>query len=127
MRELTAIAGLAFLFVFGIAVLWGVHAGYREYNRYQNVAEAKNEIEINRKIIDQTEQKVAIEQQKAQVRIEEAHGISESQRIIDESLTDNYLTYLAIQAQMEMADSPNNTTIYIPSGNNAIPFVRGIE
>lgn len=43
--------------------------------------------------------------------------------IINATLTENDLPREAIQAQQEMASSPNHTTAYIPMGNNGIPIV----
>ncbi len=59
----------------------------------------------------------------AEIRIEEAKGIAEAQRIINATLTSNYLQHEAIQAQRTMANSPNHTTVYIPVGSNGIPIV----
>ena len=50
----------------------------------------------------------------AEIRVEEAKGIAEAQRIINATLTTNYLQHEAIQAQKTMASSPNHTTVYIP-------------
>ncbi len=63
----------------------------------------------------------------AEIRIEEAKGIAEAQRIINSTLTANYLQHEAIQAQKEMAGSPNHTTVYIPVGPNGIPLVYTIK
>jgi regulator of protease activity HflC (stomatin/prohibitin superfamily) len=59
----------------------------------------------------------------AEIRIEEAKGIAEAQRIINSTLTANYLQHEAIQAQLRMAESPNHTTVYIPVGHNGMPLV----
>ena len=95
--------------------------------RYQYILNAQNAVLVNEIIIHQQEQLISVEQKKAQIRIEEAKGIADSQRIIDSSLTTNYLQYLAIQAQQRMADSRNHTTVYIPSGANGIPLVKTVE
>ena len=63
----------------------------------------------------------------AEIRIEEAKGIAEAQRIINATLTPNYLQHEAIGAQLEMASSPNHTTVYIPVGNNGLPLVHTPE
>ena len=68
-----------------------------------------------------------IEEKNAQIRITEAKGIAKAQKIIDKSLTRNYLQYEAIKAQKEMSKSPNHTTIYIPVGNNGIPLMENIK
>jgi hypothetical protein len=104
-------------------VLWGVPV----YNRYQTRANEANKILVNELQIRQTEQLVQVERQKAQIRIVDAQGIAESQRIINATLTDRYLQHEAIQAQLQMANSPNHTTIYIPSGNNGIPLVKTVD
>ncbi len=67
------------------------------------------------------------ERQEAERRVIEAEGISKAQEIINETLTQAYLQHEAIQAQMQMANSPNHTTVYIPSGDNGIPLVRVME
>ena len=56
----------------------------------------------------------------AEAEVLRAGGASKSAQIIGKGLEANphYLQYLAIQAQMQMADSPNHTTVYIPSGAN---------
>ncbi len=117
-------SSLAVVFLIGACFL--LIAGGKSFARYQKRADARNQVEVNRIRIEQTEQLVEIERQQAQVKIAEAEGIAEAQRIIDESLTPEYLTYFAIQAQMKMADSPNHTTVYIPVGNNGIPFVQNL-
>jgi uncharacterized iron-regulated membrane protein len=104
-------------------LLWGVPV----YNRYQTRANEANKIQVNELQIQQTEQLVQVERQKAQIRIVDAQGIAESQRIINATLTDRYLQHEAIQAQLQMANSPNHTTIYIPSGNNGIPLVKTVD
>jgi regulator of protease activity HflC (stomatin/prohibitin superfamily) len=63
----------------------------------------------------------------AEIKIEEAKGIAEAQKIINATLTSNYLQHEAIQAQLKMADSPNHTTVYIPSGANGIPLVKMLK
>jgi len=64
-----------------------------------------------------------IAQRDAEIKIEEAKGIAEAQKIINETLTTNYLQHEAIKAQEKMAGSPNHTTVYIPVGANGIPVV----
>ncbi|NOQ34443.1 MAG: lipoprotein [Methylococcaceae bacterium] len=69
----------------------------------------------------ETQKAIAIKD--AEIRIEEAKGIAAAQKIINETLTANYLQHEAINAQLKMAVSPNHTTVYIPSGKNGIPLV----
>lgn len=113
-----------------IAVLVLVFAlmfGWPVYARYQAREDANNTIYLNELEAKATQQKIANETQKAQIRVEEAKGISESQAIINKSLTGNYLQYLAIQAQEKMANSQNHTQVYVPSGQNGIPLVFGAD
>ena len=94
-------------------------------------------IDFPEKIVSEIENRVALEEKEkamdirnkiaekeANVRITEAKGIAKAQRIIDKSLTTNYLQYEAIKAQKEMANSPNHTTVYIPVGENGIPIMK---
>ncbi len=127
LRARVAMRGLGVLAVFAVGVLalllWGVPV----YNRYQTRANEANKILVNELQIRQTEQLVQVEKQKAQIRIVEAEGIARSQEIINATLTDRYLQHEAIQSQQQMANSPNHTTIYIPSGNNGIPLVKTVD
>jgi len=110
-----------------VGVIWAVFFGGKIYSRYQLRMDAENEVAINEIKIKQQEQLIQVEKQKAEIRIVEAGGIAESQKIINSSLTNNYLQYLAIQAQEKMAGSPNHTQIYIPVGTNGIPLIKTIE
>jgi hypothetical protein len=112
-----ALAAIAFLIVIAA---WAIPS----YARYQARQDAANQIQLNALRIQQTAQLVEVEKQKADIKITEAYGIAKSQEIINATLTDKYLQHEAIQAQEKMADSPNHTTIYIPSGQNGIPIVR---
>ena len=110
-----------------VGVVSGLAFGLPEFFRYQVRADASNEVQVNEIRIKQQEQLIQVEKQKAQIRVEEAKGISEAQGIINTSLTDRYLQHEAIQAQVKMAGSPNHTQIYIPVGTNGIPLVKTIE
>lgn len=119
--------GIVGLAVFSVMIALGLCYGIPSFFRYQTLAGERNEITVNEIRIQQQEQLIQVERQKAQIRVEEAKGISESQKIIDSSLTVNYLQYLAIKAQEHMAGSPNHTQIYIPVGNNGIPIVKNLD
>ena len=109
-----------------VAVL-GLAFGVPAFGRYQTRQEAKNEVSVNEIRIKQQEQLIQVEKQKAEIRVQEANGISAAQKIINATLTDQYLQHEAIQAQEKMAGSPNHTQIYIPVGNNGIPLVKTIN
>jgi len=121
------VRGVRFLVVGIVAVIALMMWGLPVYNRYQTRANEANTILVNELRIQQTEQLVQVERQKAQIRIVDAEGIARSQQIINATLTDRYLQHEAIQAQSQMANSPNHTTIYIPSGNNGIPLVKTVD
>jgi regulator of protease activity HflC (stomatin/prohibitin superfamily) len=84
-------------------------------------AKIAKETELERKNFE-----IEIATKEAQVRVEEAKGIAESQRIINTSLTPFYLQHEAIQAQVSTANSPNHSTVYIPVGTNGLPLVKTI-
>jgi hypothetical protein len=113
--------------IIGVVLIGGLAFGVPAFNRYQNRQEASNQVSINEIKIRQQEQLIQVEKQKAEIRIVEAGGIAESQRIINATLTDKYLQHEAIQAQESLANSPNHTTIYIPSGQNGIPLVKTVD
>ena len=69
-----------------------------------------------------TQRDIAIKD--AEIRVEEAKGIAKAQKIINTTLTSNYLQHEAINAQLKMAESPNHTTVYIPVGTNGLPLVK---
>ncbi len=105
-----------------VGLLWGVPV----YSRYQTRQDAQNQVAVNTIIIQQQEQNIQVEKQKAQIRVVDAEGIAQAQSIISKSLTDAYLQYLAIDAQKAMANGQNHTEVYIPVGTNGIPLVKTI-
>ncbi len=84
-----------------------------EYTRQVAVEEARAELDSS-KLLREAE-------------VERAKGAAEAMAIIKEGIDSAYLEYLAIQAQTKMADSPNHTTVYIPSGEQGIPLIREVE
>ena len=88
------------------------------------VAKAVEKKLAARQLLEEKETQKQIAQRDAEIRIEEAKGIAQAQEIINSTLTANYLQHEAIEAQLEMASSPNHTTVYIPVGNNGIPLVH---
>lgn len=120
-------AGVAMIGAAIVAVILVLAFGIPWFHRYQRVMNAHNEIAVNTMRAQQTAQLVQVEKQKAEIKIVEAHGIAEAQKIINATLTDRYLQHEAIQAQEKMAESPNHTTIYIPSGANGIPIIKTLE
>jgi hypothetical protein len=116
------LAGIA---IFGMVtmILFGLGFGIKSYARYQKRADAQNQVAVNEIQIRQTKQLVEVQKQKALIKIAEAHGIEEAQRIINNTLTPLYLQHEAIQAQ----ESQSNKIIYVPSGNQGIPIVNAVN
>jgi hypothetical protein len=109
------------LAIIGLGINYLAH-GLRNYGRGQKLADARNQVLINEIQIQQTHQLVQVQQQKAQIKVAEANGIAEAQRIINGTLTPLYLQHEAIQAQ----ESQSNKIIYVPSGNQGIPLVQTV-
>lgn len=75
----------------------------------------------------QRETQVKITEKDAEIKVIEARGIARAQEIINNTLTPYYLQHEAIEAQLKMAKSPNNTIIYVPvSPNTGIPLVQQV-
>ncbi len=91
------------------------------------VTEAVEKKLAAKQLLDEKETQREIAKKDAEIRIEEARGIAEAQKIINSTLTQNYLQHEAINAQLKMAASPNHTTVYIPSGANGIPLVENLK
>lgn len=87
---------------------------------------------INRKLkrqqeIEERQYSLKIAEKDRQIRIVEAKGVADAQRIINRTLTFSYLQYMAIKAQEKMAKSPNHTTVYIPVGPNGMPVIKMLK
>ncbi len=106
-----------------VSLIVGVMFLFPMYTRGQRLLNENNQTQVNDIMIAQTEQLVKVQKQKAQIKIEEAKGIAEAQRIINGTLTPLYLQHEAIEAQIANAAGNNHTVVYIPSGNNGIPLV----
>jgi regulator of protease activity HflC (stomatin/prohibitin superfamily) len=91
------------------------------------VTEAVEKKLAAKQLLDEKVTQREIAKKDAEIRIEEAKGIAEAQKIINSTLSKNYLQHEAIQAQLKMASSPNHTTVYIPSGQNGIPIVETLK
>jgi hypothetical protein len=76
--------------------------------------------------LQQMDSKLQIAQKNAKIKVAEATGIAEAQRIISGTLTPAYLTHEAIQNQEKVIDSKTATVIYIPVGANGIPMVNNV-
>jgi len=111
-----------------IVSLFVVIPHYRVWMQGKRGEAALAEAEYDRRVAireAEAEHEAAVFLRKAEV--ERAMGVAEAMEIIQKQLDDNYLMYRSIMAQKKMADSPNHTTVYIPSGNMGIPLIRNVE
>jgi regulator of protease activity HflC (stomatin/prohibitin superfamily) len=66
--------------------------------------------------------------QQAQIRVVEAQGLADSQKIIQSTLTPAYLQYEYIKALQATVNSPNHSTLVLPFDKNLTPqFVLPAE
>jgi hypothetical protein len=91
------------------------------------VADAVAQKLATTQVLERTQIEIDVAQAQAKKRVVEANGIAESMRIINESLTSQYLQHEAIEAQKAMVNSPNHTTIYIPVGPMGVPVVETVQ
>jgi regulator of protease activity HflC (stomatin/prohibitin superfamily) len=73
--------------------------------------------------LERKKTEIEIAKQEASKRLVESEAIAKSMDIINQRLTPAYIQYEAIKAQKDMVNSPNHTTIYIPSGPMGVPIV----
>ncbi|MBC8313001.1 MAG: prohibitin family protein [Candidatus Cloacimonetes bacterium] len=57
-------------------------------------------------------------------KIIEAEGIKKANKTIAEGLTERYLKWYQIDMMKKLIDSPNNTIIFIPMGQNITPIIN---
>lgn len=102
------------------AVLVGIAAGTKSFNRYQKRADATNNVKVTEIQIHNQEQRVKIAQQKAEIRYVDATGIRRAQDAISQTLTPLYVQHEMIQALRESGA----TTVYIPTDpSSGLPVV----
>lgn len=113
-----------------VAVLVGIVAGFKSFNRAQKRADANNQVKVTSIYVKRTQQEArritarnAIVEAQAQQRVIEAHGIREAQDLIAATLTPLYVQHEAIQAQLK---SPSEK-VYIPVGSQGVPLVADIS
>ncbi len=78
----------------------------------------------NQKKLEAMEVQTQIAQKEAEIKVTEARGISESNRIIAGSLTREYLQHEANQALLKFAESDNTSTVIVPAGMNISPLIN---
>jgi regulator of protease activity HflC (stomatin/prohibitin superfamily) len=78
----------------------------------------------NQKKLEAMEVQTQIAEKEAQIKVTEARGISESNRIISGSLTREYLQHEANQALLKFAESGNSSTVVVPAGMTVTPLLN---
>lgn len=116
-----------------IAAIFGFLAFGKSYSRHQKLADAKNNVKVTQIKVSQAKQQAQINyaqipatKAEAEKRYQESIGIRRAQDEISKTLTPLYVQHEAIQAQRASINSPNHTEVYIPSGNNGVPLVKGV-
>jgi len=117
--------------VLAVLLLVGGCGGYKEFNRYQKRADAKNRTLVVKQEIKTAQQQAevvhaqnAAVRAKAEQRVIEAEGIRKAQDLISKTLTPLYVQHEAIKAQEN--DRQGDRT-YIPVGPQGVPLVAPVD
>jgi regulator of protease activity HflC (stomatin/prohibitin superfamily) len=128
------VIGISVIMLLVILVIGGLMVGIPHYRVYVQQLRGKAELaeaEYSKQVaVQSAKAKLESATLLAEAEVERAKGVAKANEIIGTSLNNGgykYMQYLAIEAQKEMAASPNHTTVYIPSGENGIPLVKAIE
>lgn len=78
----------------------------------------------NQKKLEAMAVQTEIAKKEAEIRVTEARGIAESNRIIAGSLTREYLQHEANQALIKFAEKGNTNTVVVPAGMNIAPMMN---
>jgi regulator of protease activity HflC (stomatin/prohibitin superfamily) len=78
----------------------------------------------NQKKLEAMEVQTEIAKKEAEIKITQAKGIAESQRIIANSLTREYLQHETNEALMRFAEKGNTNTVIVPAGMNVAPLIQ---
>ena len=78
----------------------------------------------NQKKLEAMQVQTEIAKKEAEIKITEAHGISESNKIISGSLTREYLQHEANLALLKFAEKGNANTIIVPAGMTVTPLIN---
>ena len=77
--------------------------------------------------MEQKEYELEIARKEAEIKATQATGFAQSQQVVETSLTPQYLQFLSLEVQRELARSPNKTFIFVPVGPNGLPFLLDPE
>jgi hypothetical protein len=114
----------------GLVIIIGLFSGYKVWHRAQVRADANNRVKVTSINIRNAQQQARVVaaqdatiKAQADQRLIKAKGIRHAQDEIAQTLTPLYVQFEAVQAQLEMAHSPNHTIIYVPAGTNGTPLI----
>lgn len=88
----------------------------------EKIRDAIQDKQATQEQIEQKRNQLEVEKLEKQRRVIEAEGIAESQAIIDDTLSQEYLRYLWIQEGLEKGDA-----IYVPIGDNGLPIYKDVD
>jgi hypothetical protein len=107
-----------------IGLVFGLFTVKRQFSRSQALKDAKNSVRISSIEIQNQKQRVEIAKQKAEIRLQDAIGVRESQDEIAKTLTPLYVQFEMVEALKQIAQTGhNNSVVFLPSGANGIPLV----
>jgi regulator of protease activity HflC (stomatin/prohibitin superfamily) len=78
----------------------------------------------NQKKLEAMQVQTEIAKKEAEIKVTEAKGIAEANRIISGSLTREYLQHEANEALRTFAEKGNSNTVVIPSGMSVTPLIN---
>lgn len=78
----------------------------------------------NQKKLEAMQVQTEIAKKEADIKVTEARGIAEANRIISGSLTREYLQHEANMALLKFAEKGNSNTIVVPSGMTVTPLIN---
>lgn len=88
-----------------------------------SIEESIRQAVANQKKLEAMTVQTEIAKKEADIRVTEARGIAESNRIIAGSLTREYLQHEANQALLKFAEKGNTNTVVIPAGMSTAPLI----
>ncbi|MGZ8224917.1 MAG: SPFH domain-containing protein [Methylobacter sp.] len=78
----------------------------------------------NQKKLEAMQVQTEIAKKEAEIKITEAKGISEANKIISGSLTHEYLQHESNLALMKFAENGNTNTVIVPAGMSVAPLIN---
>lgn len=123
-RRISGVTALTLVALFLVtALLFGLAASCKGYNRYQRRADANNKVKVTAIQIREATQRIEVEKKLNEVKHQHAIGQRKANEEIAKKLTPMFIQFEALEAMRETAAAGNSTVIYIPVGANGVPLV----